>query len=114
MHLRRKIVRGTHHGDLIRGARDRGEPALGRPIADGGIDRQTHDGIGAGKQAEFELVAFHQPSTALRRAARARMRVESSMGSGEDSGVISKGISVQASATASHPSYLSSRLTSVK
>jgi hypothetical protein len=47
---------------------------------------------------------------AFRRAARARMRVESRIGSGESAGLMSNGISVQANATASQPSFPRSRI----
>ena len=52
------------------------------------------------------------PSMAFRTAARASNRVESSVGIGDDSGVTSRGISVQPSTTASQPSSLSERITS--
>jgi hypothetical protein len=48
---------------------------------------------------------------AFRRAARARMRVESRIGSGESAGLMSNGISVQANATASQPLSPRSRIT---
>jgi hypothetical protein len=45
--------------------------------------------------------------------ARASNRVESSGGSGESSGITSRGISVHPSTTASQPSSLNSRMTSM-
>ena len=52
------------------------------------------------------------PSTAFRTATRARSRVESSVGNGDESGVTSNGISVQPSTTASQPSSFIARMTS--
>lgn len=115
MHVSGKIVSGANDGEFVCRARDRREFAPRCPVRDGCIRRKAHDRVRTSEPAKFEFMASghqDQPSTALRTAARASSRVESRIGSGDDSAVTSNGISVHPSTTASQPSSFSPRITS--
>src|SRR5579872_3627377 len=117
----RKMNGRTHNGQFIPDSGDRCELALRRPFGHWFVRCLAHDGVRLSQAAEFELMShenrsyqncYVHPSMAFCTAARASSLVESNVGSGEDSGVTSKGISVQPRTTASQPSSFSARITS--
>src|SRR4029077_4270633 len=86
---------------------ERGRKALSRRTPETAIPSEVAPNVSA-------FTADYSLPTAFRSAARASKRVESSVGSGDESAETSSGISVQPSTTASHPSSARARIASVK
>ena len=120
----RSVVRGADDGEFFGGSRDRDEAAV--PVSEGigasGGKRQTAKVAGRRRNFSCMRIAFQnlaelrsawtgrrpvptqfQVPTAFLTAALASSRVESRVGSGEESGVTRSGISVQPRTTASQP-----------
>src|ERR1017187_5528587 len=91
---------------------------IGMPLFDNGSMNESstpacENGKGPSSLRQIQRGPWDpQPATAFCTAALASRRVESSVGSGEDSGDTSSGISVQPSTTASQPSSLNARIAS--